>query len=49
LLKLGFTQFELKRFDDARVTLAQVTQRFPDSEAAKLAADRLKRMPANAQ
>jgi tol-pal system protein YbgF len=49
LVKLGFTQFELKHYDEARATLTQVTQRFPDSDAAKLAADRLKRMPANAQ
>lgn len=45
LLKLGFTQFELKQYAEARVTLTQVTKRFPDSEAAKLAAERLKRLP----
>jgi tol-pal system protein YbgF len=49
LVKLGFTQIELKHFAEARATLTQVTQRFPDSEAAKLAADRLKRLPADAQ
>ena len=45
LLKLGFTQFELKQYPEARVTLTQVTKRFPDGEAAKLAAERLKRLP----
>jgi len=45
LLKLGFTQFELKQYAEARTSLTQVTKRFPDSEAAKLAAERLKRLP----
>jgi tol-pal system protein YbgF len=49
LVKLGFTQYELKRFSQARTTLTLVTQRYPDSEAARLAADRLKRLPADAQ
>jgi len=49
LLKLGFTQYELKQYAEARATLTQVTKRFPDSEAAKLAADRLKRLPPDAQ
>ena len=48
LLKLGFTQFELKRYADSRKTLTEVTQKYPDSDAARLAADRLKRIPANA-
>jgi tol-pal system protein YbgF len=49
LLKLGFTQFELKQYADARSSLNQVTKRFPDSEAAKLAAERLKRLPPDGQ
>jgi tol-pal system protein YbgF len=49
LVKLGFTQFELKQFSQARTTLTQVTQRYPDSDAARLAADRLKRLPPDAQ
>jgi tol-pal system protein YbgF len=48
LLKLGFTQHELKKYAEARATLTQVTKRFPDSEAAKLAAERLKRLPPDA-
>lgn len=47
LLKLGFTQFELKRYAESRKTLTDVTQKYPDSDAARLAADRLKRIPAN--
>jgi tol-pal system protein YbgF len=49
LVKLGFTQFELKNYSQARATLTLVTQRYPDTEAAHLAADRLKRLPADAQ
>jgi tol-pal system protein YbgF len=49
LVKLGFTEFELKQYAEARATLTQVTKRFPDSDAAKLAADRLKRLPPDAQ
>jgi tol-pal system protein YbgF len=45
LLKLGFTQAEMKRNAEARNTLSEVTQRYPDSEAAKLAAERLRRIP----
>jgi tol-pal system protein YbgF len=48
LLKLGFTQFELKQYAEARTSLTQVTKRFPDSEAAKLATERLKRLPPDA-
>ncbi len=49
LVKLGFTQFELKRHADARVTLNDVIARYPDSDAARLAAERLKRLPATAR
>jgi tol-pal system protein YbgF len=49
LLKLGYAQFELKRYGEARTALNDVVQRFPDSEAAKLAAERLRRIPANAR
>jgi tol-pal system protein YbgF len=47
LLKLGFTQYELKRYADSRTTLQEVTQKYPDSDAARLAAERLQRIPAN--
>jgi tol-pal system protein YbgF len=46
LLKLGYSQFELKRYPEARTTLMEVQQRFPDSDAARLAAERLQRLPA---
>jgi tol-pal system protein YbgF len=49
LVKLGFTQFELKRFAEARTTLNEVVRRFPDTDAARLAAERLRRIPADAR
>jgi tol-pal system protein YbgF len=49
LLKLGYTQYEQKRYADARVTLSDVTRRFPDTESARLAAERLRRIPPDAR
>ena len=49
LLKLGYTQFEQKKFADARATLSDVVRRFPDSDAAKLATERLRRIPASVE
>jgi len=46
LLKLGYTQIEQKKLAAGRASLEQVVARFPDSEAAKLAAERLKKIPA---
>jgi tol-pal system protein YbgF len=46
LLKLGFTQYEQKQYGAARSTLTAVTQKFPGTDSAKLAADRLRRIPA---
>ncbi|MCX7037451.1 MAG: tol-pal system protein YbgF [Proteobacteria bacterium] len=48
-LKLGFTQFEQKRLAQARATLQQVVTRFPGTDAAKLAAERLSKIPADAR
>ena len=45
LVKIGFTQSALGRNGEARATLEDVTRRFPGSEAAQLASERLKRMP----
>lgn len=45
LLKLGFAQFELKRFGAARQTLGQVGERYPGTDAARLAQERLRRIP----
>jgi tol-pal system protein YbgF len=49
LLKLGYTQYEQKKYADARTTLNEVLRRFPDSNAAKLATERLRRIPASAE
>jgi tol-pal system protein YbgF len=46
LLKLGYTQVEQKQFAAARSTLTAVTQRYPGTDAAKLAADKLRHIPA---
>ena len=46
LVKVGFTQSALGRNGEARATLEDVTRRYPGSEAAQLATDRLKRLPA---
>jgi tol-pal system protein YbgF len=45
LLKLGYTQFEQKQYTAARTTLQEVTKKFPGTDSARLAADRLKRIP----
>lgn len=49
LLKLGYTQFEQKRLAQARSTLQQVVMRFPGTDAAKLATERLSKIPADAR
>jgi|KBSMisStaDraftv2_1062788.scaffolds.fasta_scaffold31847_5 tol-pal system protein YbgF len=45
LLKLGYTQIEQKHLTAARATLGEVIERYPGSDAAKLAQDRLKKLP----
>ena len=49
LVKIGFTQSAMGRNGDARVTLEDVVRRYPGTEAAQLATERLKRLPANAK
>jgi len=44
LVKVGFTQSALGRNADARATLEEVTRRYPGTEAAQLATERLKRL-----
>jgi tol-pal system protein YbgF len=44
LVKVGFTQAALGKTAEARDTLENVQKRYPGTEAAALAADRLKRM-----
>jgi TolA-binding protein len=46
LLKLGFTQYAQKQFPAAKATLTDVTTKYPGTDSARLAADRLKRIPA---
>ena len=46
LLKLGYTQFAQKQYAAARVSLGEVTKKYPGSEPARLAAERLRRIPA---
>jgi tol-pal system protein YbgF len=45
LLKLGYTQQEQKKIPAARVSLQQVITKYPGSDAARLAADRLTKLP----
>jgi tol-pal system protein YbgF len=49
LVKIGFTQSALGRNGDARVTLEDVVRRYPGTEAAQLASERLKKLPASAR
>jgi tol-pal system protein YbgF len=44
LLKMGYCNYELKRMDAARVSLARVQAEYPETTAARLAGQRLKRM-----
>ena len=44
LLKIGFCNYELKRWDRARQALTTVAQQYPETTAARLANQRLERM-----
>ena len=44
LLKMGYCNYELERWGDARAALTRVQSEFPDTTAARLAEQRLKRM-----
>jgi tol-pal system protein YbgF len=46
LLKLGYTQAAQKQNSAARATLNEVMKKYPGSDAARLAGERLKRIPA---
>ena len=48
LLKLGLTQADQKKLTDAHATLTQVVQRYPGTDAAKLAATKLQNLPPDA-
>jgi TolA-binding protein len=42
LLKVGYSQYELKQWDQAEATLNQVVQTYPDTTVAHLAQGRLR-------
>jgi len=42
LLKIGLSQHARKQYDEAEATLLEVGRRYPDTDAAKIAADRLR-------
>ena len=44
LLKIGYSNYELERWDAARSALSRVQGEYPDTTAARLAEQRLKRM-----
>ncbi len=44
LLKIGYCNYELERWEQAREALAQVQSDYPDTTAARLAGQRLERM-----
>lgn len=44
LLKMGYCNYELKRWDEARTSLKRVQMEFPETTAARLAGQRLERM-----
>jgi tol-pal system protein YbgF len=44
LLKMGYCNYELERWKDARTALARVQTDYPETTAARLAEQRLKRM-----
>lgn len=44
LLKIGYCNYELERWPEAKVALSEVQASFPDTTAARLADQRLKRM-----
>jgi tol-pal system protein YbgF len=45
LLKLGYTQLEQGKQEAGRATLQQVVAKYPDADAARLARERLARLP----
>ena len=45
MLKLGYTQIEQNKLAAARATLQQLVAKFPDSDAARLSAERLTKLP----
>ncbi|MFT7531829.1 MAG: TolA-binding protein, partial [Gammaproteobacteria bacterium] len=44
LLKIGYTHYELKQWDQARAALTQVQEQYPGTTVARLAENRLRSM-----
>ena len=44
LLKIGYTHYEMKQWDQARAALVQVKEQYPDTTLARLADSRLRSM-----
>ena len=44
LLKIGYCNYELKNWADARTSLNQVVQQYADTTAARLASQRIAKM-----
>jgi TolA-binding protein len=44
MLKLGFIDYDIGQFEQARATLNEVVRSYPNSSAAKLAEKRLEKM-----
>lgn len=49
MLKLGYTQIEQKKLAEGRATLEQLVARYPDADAARLARERLQKLPAGSR
>jgi tol-pal system protein YbgF len=49
LVKLGLTQIDQRKLTEARATLTQVVQRYPGTDAARLATGRLQNLPPDAR
>ena len=49
LLKVGYCNYELQRWNAARLALGRVQADYPDTTAARLAEQRLKRMDSDGQ
>ena len=47
LLKLGYTQIDQKKVAEGRASLSQVVQKYPGTDAAKLATEKLQHTPAS--
>jgi len=48
MLKLGYTQLDQKKTSEGRATLSQVVQKYPGTDAARLANEKLQRGPSAA-